>query len=50
MLPTGEVRLSGGTFEGNNRAITNANKLTLTNVTVKSGSGAAKMISIQQMN
>ncbi len=39
---TGEVRLSGGTFEGNNRAITNANKLTLTNVTVKAGSGAAK--------
>ena len=32
---TGKVKLSGSTFEGNNRAITNANKLTLTNVTVK---------------
>lgn len=39
---TGEMKISGGTFEGNNRAITNANKLTLNNVTVAAGSGSSK--------
>lgn len=38
----GEMTISGGTFEGNNRAITNDNKLTLNNVNVTAGSGSSK--------